>query len=125
MHALKENEAPTNGFWWCTKEPRVVNQKWLNLGTNVLRGQENQREVIDHIKRNLHKGFKVPYEFQEYGKIAVDEMFADREHLNMRRKLKYPTDALMNDYYKLGSTIGDSNRISQYFAAEIPTSQEK
>ena len=67
----------------------------------------------------------MPYEFQEYGKITVDEMFADREHLNMRRKLKYPTDALMNDYYKLGSTIGDSNRISQYFAAEIPTSQEK
>ena len=41
MHALKENEAPTNGFWWCTKEPRIVNEKWLNLGTNVLRGQEN------------------------------------------------------------------------------------
>jgi hypothetical protein len=67
----------------------------------------------------------VPYEFQEYGKIAVDEMFADKEHLNMRRKLKYPTDALMHDYHKLGSTIGDSDEISPNSHAEIPTCQKK
>ena len=125
MDALKEGQAPTKGFWWCTTEPRSSNEKWSNLGNDLLRGRENQREIIEHIKSNLHKGFKVPYEFQEYGKIAVDEMFEDRERLNMRRKLKFPSDALMNEYHKLKLKIGDSGEISPNSAAEIPTSQKK
>ena len=125
MDALKEGDAPTKGFWWCTREPHSRNEKWSNLGNNLLLGCENQREIIDHIKSNLRKGFKVPYEFQEYGKIAVDEMFEDRERLNMRRKLKFPSDALMNEYHKLNLAIGDSDEISPNSAAEILTSQRK
>ena len=67
----------------------------------------------------------MPYEFQEYGKIAVDEMFEDRERLNMRRKLKFPSDSLMDEYHKLNLAIGNSDEISSNSAAEIPTSQKK
>ena len=63
----------------------------------------------------------MPYEFQEYGNIAVNEMHQDKEHLSKRRKLKYPNDALLEDYYRLGAEIGDSDGTLPDSAPKITT----
>ena len=67
----------------------------------------------------------MPYEFQEYGNIAVTEIYQDKEHLSKRRKLKYPRDALLEDYYRLGAEIGDSDGTSLDSAPKIMTSPNK
>ena len=122
---LQRDQAPLLGYWWCTRATRSTNEKWLNLGTHLLTGQTNQRKLIDFCKSSLQKGFKVPYEFQEYGIPAVNEMFQQKEHLSKRRKLKYPSDALLEEYYRLGTEIGDSDGTSQDSAPQTTTSPNK
>ena len=96
---LNMGERPTNGWWWCAKEPHSTNEKWLNLGTNILLGQPSQRKVIDFVKKKLHEGFKVPFEFQEYGELAVKEIVVRKEKINWNRRLKFPSDALIDEYH--------------------------
>lgn len=79
-------------------------------------------KVIDFIKSNLHKGYKVPREFQKYGEIAVNEMYENKNLMSQRRKLKYPSAALLEDYQKLGAEIRDSDGISVDSALHFTTS---
>ena len=103
IRELEEGEKPIKGWWWCTSQTRSTNEKWLNLGPNILLGQPCKREVIDFIKQKLREGYKVPYEFQEYGDLAVTEMYWCKEKINKIRPLKFPSDALIDEYHQIGA----------------------
>lgn len=64
----------------------------------------------------------MPREFQKYGEIAVNEMYENKNLMSQRRKLKYPSAALLEDYQKLGAEIRDSDGISVDSALHFTTS---
>lgn len=103
---LQPGKKPTLGYWWCASQTYSLNEKWLNLGPHILIGQPRKRRIINFVKKNLRLGFKVPYEFQEYGDLAVKEMFMRKDQISKTRPLKFPTDELIDAYYKLGAEIG-------------------
>lgn len=45
----------------------------------------------------------MPYEFQEYGDLAVTEMYWCKEKINKIRPLKFPSDALIDEYHQIGA----------------------
>ena len=41
--------------------------------------------MIEFIKSQLRQGKRIPYNYQEYGAIAVEEMFMDRDPIGRSR----------------------------------------
>ena len=125
LNWLLDDSVPSKGFWWCASPPRGASMRKLYTGTQMLKRQSKQKKVIDFIKTNLHKGFKVPYAFQNYGIIAVNEMHQGKEHLSKRKKLKYPSDALLEDYEELGAETFDFYGTSTDSTLKITSSVHK
>ena len=125
LNWLLDDTSPSKGFWWCTAPPRGANKRKLYTGTQMLNRQPEQRKVIEFIKINLNKGFKVPYAFQHYGIVAVNEMHQDKEHLSKRKKLRFPSNALLEDYEELGAETFDYFGTSPDSAPQITNSPNK
>ena len=41
----------------------------------------------------------MPFEFLEYGELAVKEIYVRKEKINLNRRLKFPSDALIDEYH--------------------------
>ena len=54
---------------------RPTLEAWLNLGSEPILGQRDQRELVDYTKSQLLAGKKVPHPYIGYGEIAVEELF--------------------------------------------------
>lgn len=52
-----------------------------------LLGQQDKREMVAFVKKQLKSRTKIPWEYTEYGRIAAAEMFYDRETIPSKRRL--------------------------------------